>query len=175
MRRAFPVAVLALLIGAVAVGAVAQQRPPVQVNVMNVCTPDAADHAALSAALAQVTDKPAFGPDFEVARGRSTGPEGPSDWVRLRREFRRNPVLSNVQFLVTEGGGHAQQKLVFHAKADKIGEMLQVSLEAEPGSAPTRLRLERFGSPSLVLIGEIAAHNLAWLALGQHQQSLAHA
>lgn len=130
---------------------------------MNVCTPSAAEQAALQAALAKIVPRPVFGADFEVARGRTTG-EGGGDWVRLRREFRHDPALSNVQFLLTAGERRVQQKLVFHARASRPGEVLQVSLESESaagvtarqaldaGAAPGRIRLERFGALSLVLV-----------------------
>jgi hypothetical protein len=140
----------------------AQEKPKVQLNVMNVCTPNAAEQAELSAALAKLSERPAFGPDFEVARGRTTAPEGVVDWVRLRREYARDPVLTNVQFLLSAGGNRVDEKLVFHARASHTGEPLQISLEHEADGAtaaqvlaaetrPNRIRLERFGSPSLVL------------------------
>ena len=153
---------LVLLVCAGANCALGQEKPKVQLNVMNVCTPNVAEQAQLAVALEQITLQPSFGPDFEVARGRTTG-EGVSDWVRLRREFRRDPVLNNVQYLLTESGHRVQQKIVFHTKASLQGEALQVSLESETGEAaaaaqalsspppPARIRLERFGGPSLVL------------------------
>lgn len=153
---------LVLLVCAGCNRALGQEKPKVQVNVMNVCTPGTVEQAQLAVALEQIVLRPSFGPDFEVARGRTTG-GGVSDWVRLRREFHGDPVLSNVQYLITESGHRVQQKIVFHTKASGPGELLQLSLEAETGEgvtaaqvlssavAPTRIRLERFGGPSLVL------------------------
>jgi hypothetical protein len=167
-RRIIPIIWVAIWAGAVCVWA--QEKPKLQLNVMNVCTPNEAEQAQLAAALAKLSERPVFGPDFEVARGRTTGPEGAVDWVRLRREFSRNPTLSNVQFIFSNGlqpataSGRRQvsEKLVFHANASRPGEPLQISLEHESegetaaqvlGSetSPNRIRLERFGSPSLVL------------------------
>ena len=48
------------------------QQPQVKVNVLNVCAPSADQQKELSSALAKIPGKPAFGGDYEVARGRSS-------------------------------------------------------------------------------------------------------
>src|SRR5579864_5556091 len=49
-----------------------QKNPPVRVNVLNVCTPGAAEQKEIGAALARIPLQPRWGADFEVARGRTT-------------------------------------------------------------------------------------------------------
>jgi hypothetical protein len=59
-------------------------------------------------------------------------------------------------------GGTIDETLVLHLKAGKIGEPLQISLEEQATAGtpadvlradapPSRIRLERFGKPSLIL------------------------
>lgn len=158
-----------------------------QLNLVNSCSPGAEEQAELAAALGRISSRPAFSPDFEVARGRTTAPEGVIDWVRVRREFRLSgsesgtmagtaggPEFINVQFLFSAGERGIDQVLVFHTRASRPGEPLQVSLEHQAGAAttasagggagpetaaqalaaearPNRIRLERFGKGSVVL------------------------
>jgi hypothetical protein len=129
---------------------------------VNSCTPDDADKGEIAAALARIPERPAFAPDFEIARGRATGKDGVSDWVRLRRDFAANTTFSNVQFNLDVAGANIDETLVLHLKAGKMGEPLQVSLEQQvtagtpedmlrTNTPPNRIRLERFGKPSLIL------------------------
>jgi hypothetical protein len=82
--------------------------------------------------------------------------------VRLRREFTPNSLLSNVQFLFTTAGKGIDETLVFHLKASKPGDAMQVSLQNEvtagtpaevlnADTPPNRVRLERYGQSSLIL------------------------
>ena len=52
-------------------------QPQVKVNVLNVCSPSAAEQQEIASALARVTKQPLFGVDFEVDRGRSSLAVGP--------------------------------------------------------------------------------------------------
>jgi hypothetical protein len=133
-----------------------------RVNVVNVCTPTDSEKKELENALARVPERPVFSPDFEVARGRTTDKKVTSDWVRLRRELASDPSYGSVQFSLTISGPHIEEVLVLHAKATRPGEPLQISLEEEvttgkaadalsAGTPPDRIRLERFGKPSLIL------------------------
>ena len=63
-------AIAILCLGPITV--LAQQTPPVKVNVLNVCTPSTDEQKEIGAALAKIPNKPVFTPDFEVARGRSS-------------------------------------------------------------------------------------------------------
>jgi len=152
------------------------QQPPVKVNVLNVCTPTADDQKELSSALAKVPAKPAFAKDFEVARGHSTlDPNMPmagmeklpssatvaSDWVRIRREFPAGAAFANVQYSFSTDAGTMIETLVLRVRDPK--DLMQVSVE-DSASAVTsasamlssdtpvsRIRLERFGKPSVAL------------------------
>jgi hypothetical protein len=151
-----------LLVCLAAVCAWTQEQPELRVNLLNVCTPQTAEKADISAALSHIPLKPALGPDYELTRGHTTQKSGASDWVRLRREFAGESLFSNVQFLFTVESGVIGEKLVWHARDSKPGELLQIALEhnvtagapAEVLAAdtpPSRIRLERFGKPPLVL------------------------
>jgi len=148
----------------------------VKVNVLNVCTPTADDQKELSSALAKVPAKPAFAKDFEVARGHSTlDPNMPmagmeklpssatvaSDWVRIRREFPAGAAFANVQYSFSTDAGTMIETLVLRVRDPK--DLMQVSVE-DSASAVTsasamlssdtpvsRIRLERFGKPSVAL------------------------
>lgn len=151
-------------------------RPPVKVNVLNVCSPSADDQKELSAALAKIPAKPVFGKDYEVARGHSTlDPNVPmpgmgqlpangtvaSDWVRIRREFPNSASFANVQYSFSTDASSMIETLVLRVRDPK--DVMQVSIE-DSASAVTsasamlstdtpvaRIRLERFGKSSIAL------------------------
>ena len=165
----------------VAVLPVFAQQPPkpqVKVNVLNVCSPSAEEKKEISAALARLPRQPAFGPDFEVARGLSTL-EGMPDflqagaggqvasgtataaWVRIRREFPAQNAFSTVQYSFSKDTQNMVETLVFRLRDPK--DLLLVSIEDNASAATTplamlsastpvsRIRLERMGKPSVVL------------------------
>jgi hypothetical protein len=151
-----------LLACLVALGAGAQEQPELRVNLLNVCAPEPAEKAELAAALSRIPVRPALGPDYEVARGRTTQKSGASDWVRMRREFTGESSFSNVQFLLTVEPRGVDEKFVWHTRNSKPGEPLQIALEQNvtaataaealaAGTPPSRIRLERFGKAPLVL------------------------
>jgi hypothetical protein len=155
----------------------AQAPPQVKVNVLNVCTPSAEEQKEIAAALAKVPKQAVFTSDFEVARGRSTladsdalraGENASADgepvtaaWVRMRRDFSAAAVFSNVQYSFSADAKEMIETLVLHVRDPK--ELAQLSVEdnasavtsaaAMLGSSTpvSRIRLERFGKPSVVL------------------------
>jgi hypothetical protein len=169
-------AIFVAWLGASAQQPPAKQQPPVKVNVLNVCSPSAEDQKELSAALAKVPGKPAFGKDYEVARGHSTlDPNAPipgmqplppdaaasADWVRVRREFPASVLFSTVQYSFSVDASNMVETLVLRVRDPK--DLMQLSIEDNASavtsasamlSAETpvsHIRLERFGKPSVAL------------------------
>jgi hypothetical protein len=155
-----------------------QQTPPVKVNVLNVCTPSPDEQQEIAAALAAIPKRPSFSPDFEVDRGRSVldpssnplmaagkphpaGDAAVADFVRMRHDMSANSQYSTVQYSFSRDTKQMVETLVFRVRDPK--ELLQVSLEdsassVTPASAMltaatpvSRIKLERFGKPSVVL------------------------
>ncbi len=161
----------------------ANPAPQVKVNVLNVCTPSVDEQKEISAALARVPKQPAFTNDFEVARGRSTLSENDAiragnnasisgqpisaAWVRMRRDFAAAGYFSNVQYSFSADSQQMIETLVLHVRDPK--DLAQLSVEdnasavtsaaAMLGSSTpvSRIRLERFGKPSIVLARCLAA------------------
>lgn len=152
------------------------QQPPVKVNVLNVCTPSADEQKELTSALAKIPGKPTFGADYEVARGRSIldqgsaipgmqplppGASSAADWVRVRHEFPNLATFSNAQYSFSVDSKNMVETLVFRVRDPK--DLVQVSIEnnASTVTSPaamlstdtpvSRIKLERFGKPSVVL------------------------
>jgi hypothetical protein len=153
-------------------------QPQVKVNMLNVCSPSAAEQKEIAAALARVPKEPLFGADFEVSRGRSTLTDMPSflpagstahvagepsvaSYVRIRKEFSVQALFSSVQYSFSNDGQTMVETLVLHVRDPK--DLIQVSLE-DSASAVTsseamlgsntpasRVRLERFGKSSIAL------------------------
>jgi hypothetical protein len=170
---------VSVLIMAFVLPAAAQEKaPPVRVNVLNVCTPGAAEQKEIADALARIPAKPHWGTDFEVARGRTTlsqdaaaaltgkrnagSAAGPiSDWVRIRRELSAASPFLNALYSFSVDKEHMVETLVFAVRDPK--DLLQVSLTETvaavtspaaalaAGTPPDHIRLERFGKPSVVL------------------------
>ncbi len=152
------------------------QQPPVKVNVINVCAPSADEQKELSAALTKVPGNPAFGKDYEVARGHSTldqsmpipgmqslppGALSAADWVRVRREFPDATLFSNVQYSFSVDSTNMVETLVLRVRDPK--DVMEISIEDSASkvasaaamlstSTPvSRVKLERFGKSSVVL------------------------
>ena len=161
-------------------------QPQVKVNVLNVCTPSAEEQKEIAAALARVPKQPLFAADFEISHGRSTLTEAPnflqpgtgthmSDdpsvalYVRIRREFAVQALFSSVQYSFSNDGTNMVETLVLHVRDPK--DLIQVSMEdsASAISSPenmvaantpaSRIRLERFGKPSIALARCTGAEN----------------
>lgn len=152
------------------------QAPPVKVNVLNVCAPSADEQKELSAALAKVPSKLAFGKDFEVARGRSTldqgaaipgmqgmpaGASSTADWVRVRREFPDSAIFATAQYSFSVDSKTMVETLALRVREPK--DLMQISIEDSASAVTTpaamlssntpvsRIKLERFGKSSVVL------------------------
>jgi hypothetical protein len=145
----------------------AQQKPKsgdmhVRVNYLNVCSPSETEKQEIVAALERIPAAPHFGPEFEIARGRSTAPNAPmASWVRVRREFPSEALLTNAQYSVSLDAKDIIETVVFRWREPK--DVMQVSIEdsvsavASPATVvstdtpASRIRIERFGKPSLGL------------------------
>ena len=143
---------------------------------INVCTPSADEQKELSSALAKVPGKLAFASDYEVARGHSTldqstaipgmqplpaGATSSADWVRIRREFPDAAPFTNAQYSFSVDSKNMIETLVLRVREPK--DLMQISIEdsASTVASPaamlssntpvSRIKLERFGKPSVVL------------------------
>src|SRR5712671_793976 len=152
------------------------QAPPVKVNVINVCTPTADDQKELTSALAKVPAKLSFASDYEVARGHSTldqstpipgmqpmpaGVSSSADWVRVRREFPASAPFTNAQYSFSVDSKNMIETVVLRLREQK--DLMQISIEDSASSVASpaamlstntpvsRIKLERFGKPSVVL------------------------
>jgi hypothetical protein len=153
-------------------------QPQVKVNMLNVCSPSAEEQKEIAAALARVPKQPLFSTDFEISRGRSTlsdmpnflkpgqnghvaGEPSVASYVRIRREFSVQALFSSVQYSFSNDGQNMVETLVLHVRDPK--DLIQVSLEDSASAVTsseamlasntpaTRVRLERFGKPSVAL------------------------
>jgi hypothetical protein len=156
-------------------------QPQVKLNVLNVCTPSAEDQQQISSALQRIPLTTSFTQDFEIDRGRSlldqgadllklgqlaqnaqmSSDPGTSDWVRVRREFPSPGTFATVQYSFSKDSKSLVETLVFRVRDPK--DLLQVAIEdsasavATPANMlatdtpATRIKLERFGKPSIVL------------------------
>ena len=135
-----------------------QAAPPVQVNVVNVCTPTSEEQKDIADTLARIPARPAFAPDFEITRGRTVVPNAPvSNWVRMRREFGADAPFTSAQYAVTVDDKGIVETMVFRAREGS--DLVQVSLEDKVTSGTpaavlaadtpaNRIRVERLGKPS---------------------------
>jgi len=155
-------------------------KTQVKVNFLNVCTPSADEQHELSAALGRLPLQVKFAPDFEVSRGRTTlteppvkiagmeqspevasGPPPISNWVRLRREFPASSPLVSVQYSLSVDEKNVAETLVFRSREakdvietsleDKVSAVVDPSQVLKSDSPVDRIRIERFGKPSVVL------------------------
>jgi hypothetical protein len=164
----------------------ASNQPQVKVNVLNVCTPSAEEQKEIASALARIPKQPLFSDDFEISHGRSTLAEAPNflkpgsgtqvsdtpsvaTYVRIRREFAVQALFSSVQYSFSNDSENMIETLVLHVRDPK--DLIQVSMEDSAsaiGSAENmvaantpvnRIRLERFGKPSIALARCSASEN----------------
>ena len=104
-----------------------EQNPPVKVNVLNVCTPDADAQQQLKAVLARVPKSPTFISDYEIARGVSTVEEGQSaKYVRLLREFKSDSPLETIQYSLSSDPVSTIETLVFRGR--DVKDLLALSI-----------------------------------------------
>jgi hypothetical protein len=134
----------------------------VRINYMNVCSPSEADRREIVSALERIPAAPHFGPEFEIARGRSAAPgSAMASWVRVRREFPAEALLTNAQYSVSLDTKDIIETMVFRWREPK--DVMQISIEdsvsaiASPAAVvatdtpASRIRIERFGKSSLGL------------------------
>lgn len=134
----------------------------VRINYMNVCSPSDADKKEIVSALERIPTAPSFGPEFEIARGRSAAPDAPiASWVRVRREFPAGAPLTNAQYSFSLDAKDIIETVVLRWREPK--DVMQVSIEdsvsavASPATVvstdtpASRIRIERFGKSSLGL------------------------
>lgn len=153
-------------------------QPQVKVNVLNVCTPSAAEQKEIAGALSRIPKQPLFGPDFEISHGLSTLTDAPNflqpgqstqisgepsiaRYVRIRREFAVQALFSSVQYSFSNDGQNMVETLVLHVRDPK--DLIQVSMEDSASAISSaaamvaantpvsRIRLERFGKSSIAL------------------------
>ncbi len=138
-----------------------KDQPQVRINYLNVCTPSDDEQKEIRAALSSVPPAK-FTPDFEISRGRSSLEQAPTaNWVRIRREFAPTVPFVAAQYAITVDEKAIIETLVFRSREAK--DVLQVQLEdtvtgAQDAKAVldndtpvNRMKLERFGKPSVVL------------------------
>lgn len=159
-------------------GAQQSTQPQVKVNVLNVCSPSPEEQQEIASALEHIPKQPLFSQEFEIDRGRSLLEQSPdflqprtnakvasssdtADWVRIRREFSVQAMFSTVQYSFSRDPKNMVETLVFHVRDPR--DLLQVSVEDSAATVTTpssmlaadtpasRIKLERFGKPSVVL------------------------
>ena len=171
-------ALIASLCALLTMSAAAQEsatapQTKIQVNFLNSCRPAPGDLEEMGRALARVKQRPLFAADFEVSRGlttlteaeaRATGaPAGsgntPSTYVRIRKEFPENAVLTDAQYSLSVEGNSASEVLALHLRDSREVLQILISDSVDGGAAqvvkvdtpPDRIRIERFGKASIVL------------------------
>ncbi|HEU5452921.1 MAG TPA: hypothetical protein VFU76_13090 [Terriglobales bacterium] len=137
------------------------EQPQVRVNIMNVCAPPDAERKEIAAALEHIPSHPRFSGDFEVSRGRTTLDKSPARWVRVRHDFAPDATFTTAQYSFSDDGNRLEETLVVRPREGK--DIVQISIEdgvsaGQPVSAvlasdtpPERIKVERFGKPSLGL------------------------
>jgi hypothetical protein len=168
-----------------------QQKPAVRVNVLNVCTPSAAEQKEIAGALSRIPRNPHWGPDFEVDRGRTTLPDQPdlvgrlapgknalprshptmqdqsasspiSFWARIRREFAGDSPFLNSQYAFSADSHQMLETLVFRLRDPK--DLLQISIEDSVSS---------ISQPSVVLATDTPASHIRLERFGKASVVLA--
>jgi hypothetical protein len=140
-----------------------EQNPPVQINYLNVCTPNDSEKDEIAATLARVPNPPNLVADFEIARGQSSLENAENArYVRLRREFPADSKFSTVQYSISNNGTNTTETLVLIGR--DVRELRQISIEDSISSGAasinamltvdtpaSRIKVERFGKSSLGL------------------------
>jgi hypothetical protein len=135
-------------------------KPQVKINYMNVCTPGKEDQEVINGALAAIPAKPAFSPDFEIARGHTTMKDAPdSKFVRLRRDFAPESPLMTAQFSMSTDPTNTVEILVLRMRDPKEFHEIAIEDRVSAGAAApaavlsvdtpaSRVRIERLGKSS---------------------------
>ena len=140
-----------------------QKGPPVRLNIMNVCTPPAADKQEIAAALNRISMRPPLAADFEIARGRSTLDNAlVARWVRVRHDFAAESPYSSVQYSFSDDAHSLSETLVLRLR--ELKDEVQVAIEDSvsggntpaavlaTNTPPNRVKVERFGKASVGLV-----------------------
>lgn len=148
------------------------QKPQVKVNVLNVCSPAQAEQGEISAALERIPRRPAFGPDFEVDRGRSvfdpnTNPltttgnaaettqaalgknspkQATAQFVRIRHDFESGQPFSNVQYSFSRDSEDMVETLVFRLRDPK--DLLEISIESSASAVTSAAAMLTTSTPA---------------------------
>lgn len=138
-----------------------QSQPQVRVNYLNVCTPSAADQQEIRSALAHIPPAK-FSADFEITRGQTSIPDAPlASYVRVRHEFPSLVPFIAAQYSLSVDEKSIIEDLVFRSRDPK--DIIEIQLEDTVTGAQDaksllatdtpvdRIKLERFGKPSVVL------------------------
>src|SRR3954453_16979894 len=142
-------------------------KPQVKVNVLNVCSPSAAEQQEISTALARIPKRPSFSPDFEVDRGRleldpnanpitgmANGPVAPAsslqqafaELVRIRRDFPNGDTFSTAQYSFSRDKQQMVETLVFRLREAK--DLLEISIESSASSVTTAAAMLTAATPA---------------------------
>lgn len=144
-------------------GTRSDQEPPVKVNILNVCTPDADAQKEIKAALSRLPKTPIFATDYEISRGVSSDDEGKSaKYVRLRRDLKSDSPLATIQYSLSADASSTIETLVFRGR--DVKDLLALSIEdklstsvSKPSAViqsdtpASRVRVERAGKSTLGL------------------------
>jgi len=135
-------------------------KPQVKINYLNVCTPGKEDQVVINGALAAIPAKPAFSPDFEIARGHTTMKDAPdSKFVRLRRDFSPESPLMTAQYSISTDSTNTIELLVLRMRDPKEFHEIAIEDRVSAGAAApatvisvdtpvSRVRIERLGKSS---------------------------
>lgn len=142
-------------------------KPQVKVNILNVCSPSAAEQQEISSALARIPKRPSFSPDFEVDRGRSvldananpiTGMANASgtsatsseqalaEFVRIRRDFPNGETFSTAQYSFSRDKEQMIETLVFRLREAK--DLLEISIESSASSVTSAATMLTAATPA---------------------------
>jgi hypothetical protein len=145
----------------------APPKPQVKVNVLNVCSPSAAEQQEISSALARIPKRPSFSQDFEVDRGRSvldpnTNPitgmanataapanspeQALAEFVRIRRDFPNGQTFSTAQYSFSRDKEQMVETLVFRLREAK--DLLEISIESSASSVTTPATMLTAATPA---------------------------
>jgi hypothetical protein len=145
----------------------APPKPQVKVNVLNVCSPSAAEQQEISSALAKIPKRPSFSPDFEVDRGRSvldpnanpimgvvnataapanSSEQALADFVRIRRDFPNGETFSTAQYSFSRDKQQMVETLVFRLREAK--DLLEISIESSASSVTTAAAMLTVATPA---------------------------
>jgi len=137
------------------------EQPQVRVNYLNVCSPSKEDQQEIRSALARIPAAK-FSTDFEISRGKTSVPDAPlASYVRIRHEYVPSVPFIAAQYSLSVDSKSIVEDLVFRSREPK--DIIQIQLEDTVIGAPNpravletdtpvdRIKLERFGKPSVAL------------------------